>query len=263
MVKYNNDGKELWHAISDSTGYYNSYYYKISFDLDSKRNVYISTTYQNSLCVLKYDAKGDQQWVRKFDNSTKYSFSRGLGIEIDNFDNVYASGFARVFGNIEPYIIIKYNPNGDILWSNSFHIFNDLEFDEGAFIGLDKSKNVYVAGNHVNNNSIIKFSIMKYSQTIGISQINSEVSEDYLLYQNYPNPFNPKTIINFQLPKSGKVSLKVYNAVGKEVITLINENKNSGNYNINFDGSNFPSGIYFYTLKSGSFKESKRMLLLK
>ena len=93
----------------------------------------------------------------------------------------------------------------------------------------------------------------------------------YELYQNFPNPFNPKTIINFNIPISANVSLKVYDVLGNEVTTLIDEKKSPGNYSVEFDGSSFagglPSGIYFYTLSVSSGKEgfmdTKRMILLK
>jgi len=105
--------------------------------------------------------------------------------------------------------------------------------------------------------------IAKMSTTTGVSSIGVEVPESFLLKQNYPNPFNPTTNINFSIPKSGLVSLKVYDMVGKEVATLINEVKNAGNYLVGFNAANLPSGAYFYRLESGSFVETKKMLLIK
>lgn len=87
--------------------------------------------------------------------------------------------------------------------------------------------------------------------------------ESFALHQNYPNPFNPSTVINYQLPVSGKATLKVYDVLGNEVATLVNEEKPAGTYEINFDASRLTSGIYFYSLKTGSFVETKRMVLLK
>ena len=85
----------------------------------------------------------------------------------------------------------------------------------------------------------------------------------YLLSQNYPNPFNPVTKINFAIPKQGLVSLKIYDVLGREVKTLVNEIKPSGFYSVDFNGNEFASGVYFYRLESGSFKDTKRMLLIK
>ncbi|MCX6162470.1 MAG: T9SS type A sorting domain-containing protein, partial [Ignavibacteriae bacterium] len=87
--------------------------------------------------------------------------------------------------------------------------------------------------------------------------------ETYSLSQNYPNPFNPVTKINFALPKSGLVTLKVYDVLGKEITTLVNEVKNVGAYTVDFNGSNLSSGVYFYKLSSGDFTSIKRMMLIK
>ena len=86
---------------------------------------------------------------------------------------------------------------------------------------------------------------------------------EFSLEQNYPNPFNPSTIINYQLPKAGNVTLKVYDVLGKEVATLVNEEKPAGNYEVEFDASNLASGVYYYQLRAGEFLFSKKMLLLK
>ncbi len=87
--------------------------------------------------------------------------------------------------------------------------------------------------------------------------------EKYFLQQNFPNPFNPSTNLEFEIPELGFVSLKVYDALGKVVRTLVNENRPAGYYNVEFDGSDLPSGVYFYRLEAGKFAETKRMILLK
>jgi hypothetical protein len=81
--------------------------------------------------------------------------------------------------------------------------------------------------------------------------------------QNYPNPFNPATNLEFGISKLGFVSLKVYDVLGKEVMTLVNENRPPGRYSVTFDGSNLSSGIYFYKIESGDFVQVKRMALIK
>jgi len=87
--------------------------------------------------------------------------------------------------------------------------------------------------------------------------------EGYSLSQNYPNPFNPTTKISYGIPKEGFVTLKIYDILGKEVMTLVNGNMQAGYYDAEFSGNNLASGLYFYKLESGSFKETKRMLLIK
>ncbi len=86
---------------------------------------------------------------------------------------------------------------------------------------------------------------------------------NFRLLQNFPNPFNPETKINYELPKGEFVTLKVYDVLGREVATIVNEFKTAGSYNVNFNAGNFASGIYFYRFKSGSYISTKKMMLLK
>jgi hypothetical protein len=85
----------------------------------------------------------------------------------------------------------------------------------------------------------------------------------FTLSHNYPNPFNPSTSIEFTLPKSEFVELKIFNVLGKEVATLVSKKLNQGNHTYQFDGKNLASGIYYYQLVAGDFKEVKKMILLK
>jgi hypothetical protein len=87
--------------------------------------------------------------------------------------------------------------------------------------------------------------------------------ESFSLYQNYPNPFNPATNINYQIPTSGKVSLKVYDMLGKEVASLVNEFQSEGSYSVKFNASNLPSGMYIYEFRANSFTACKKLLLVK
>ena len=81
--------------------------------------------------------------------------------------------------------------------------------------------------------------------------------------QNYPNPFNPMTTIDYTLAKSGFVSLKVYDILGQEVVTLVNGVEKAGDHNVNLNAANLPSGTYFYTLRSGDFTATKSLVLVK
>ena len=90
------------------------------------------------------------------------------------------------------------------------------------------------------------------------------VPTDFILYQNYPNPFNPATTIRYSVPiESGPITLKVYDLLGREVAQLVNEYKIAGDYEVQFNASNLPSGIYMYRFQSGSFSVSKKMMLMK
>ena len=85
----------------------------------------------------------------------------------------------------------------------------------------------------------------------------------FQLEQNYPNPFNPSTKISYSIPQQGNVTLKVYDLLGNEVATFVNEEREAGSYEIEFNAINLSSGIYFYKLSAGSFVETKKMILLR
>ena len=97
----------------------------------------------------------------------------------------------------------------------------------------------------------------------GINLISSEIPEKYFLHPNYPNPFNPKTSINYDIRSAGFVSLKVYDAIGNEAAILVNERQGAGKYSVSFDAIGLPSGIYFYRLVTGSFVNTRKMVLVK
>ncbi len=102
-----------------------------------------------------------------------------------------------------------------------------------------------------------------FQSVISVENISSVIPDGYRLEQNYPNPFNPSTIINYELRITNYVSLKVFDALGKEVSILVNEKQSPGTYQVEFDGSRLPSGVYFYRLNAGEFRDTKRMMLVK
>ncbi|RPI14550.1 MAG: T9SS C-terminal target domain-containing protein [Ignavibacteriae bacterium] len=105
--------------------------------------------------------------------------------------------------------------------------------------------------------------VLKSATTvIGIEEL-SEVPFEFALHQNYPNPFNPVTSIKFDIPKRAFVTLKIYNVLGELAAVPVNEIRNPGKYTLEFDGSNLPSGIYFYEINAGSFTDVKKMALIK
>ena len=103
----------------------------------------------------------------------------------------------------------------------------------------------------------------RYGPPVGIDPTNTNTPLEFTLEQNFPNPFNPSTTINYSVPKAGFVTVKIYNSIGVEVMTLVNGNHIAGNYTEVIDMSGFSSGIYFYTMTSGDFKETRKMMLVK
>ena len=99
---------------------------------------------------------------------------------------------------------------------------------------------------------------------VKIEPLSHELPKEYMLNQNYPNPFNPSTQISYSLPHSSIVTVKVFNAIGQVIATLAdNEYKDAGGYSAVFDGTNFASGIYFYSIEAGVYKDIKKMVLIK
>jgi len=100
---------------------------------------------------------------------------------------------------------------------------------------------------------------------VGIVDVENETGSpsDFYLSQNYPNPFNPVTNVKYSIPQSSFVSIKIYDILGNEVATLINEEKPAGEYEIKFNGDNLSSGVYFYRLETNEFQKTLSMVLMK
>ncbi|MDR3610344.1 MAG: T9SS type A sorting domain-containing protein [Ignavibacteriaceae bacterium] len=101
------------------------------------------------------------------------------------------------------------------------------------------------------------------SELVGISPERIELPKKFLLLQNYPNPFNPSTLISYSLPSAFNIKLIIYNSLGQTVKVLENGFKNAGNYSVNFNAADLPSGIYFYKLEAGQFAQVKKMMVIK
>jgi len=99
--------------------------------------------------------------------------------------------------------------------------------------------------------------------TTSVGDFDENIAASYDLHQNYPNPFNPETTIEFALAKAGNVEISVYNLLGQNVMTLVNQTMKSGKHQVRFDGASLPSGVYFYAIKAGDFFKTRKMILLK
>ncbi|MEO8511934.1 MAG: CocE/NonD family hydrolase [Ignavibacteria bacterium] len=118
----------------------------------------------------------------------------------------------------------------------------------------------------INNNSKSYIELPLINFVIGIKQLSSEIPEKFNLLQNYPNPFNPKTKIKFSVPSTGKnnfVKIVIYDVTGRIVTTLVDENFSPGSYEVDFNGENYSSGVYFYRMITNDYSEVKKMILVK
>ena len=157
---------------------------------------------------------------------------------------------------------VKFNGNSSLsLNSESYNIdLTGLTGKEVYFkVKITNSLNPVYYASEIKSDA----KVLGKSKAVSLDLSNKLVVKDYDLFQNYPNPFNPATTITYQLPKSGSVTLKIYDMLGKEVMTLVNEQKEMGGYTVQFDASSLASGMYVYQLRANDFVSTKKMLLLK
>ena len=195
--------------------------------------IVFSSTINNGIFVLSYDPDGAVHWGKTAGGDT---YNRGCGIVADNNGSCYVSG------------VVSQNA-----------VFDTISI-AGEYRNLFLAKLTFDSPTSVEN------------QTIG----DNPLANDFILMQNYPNPFNPSTKIRYTIPnviastakQSYLVILKVYDLLGNEIATLVNEEKTAGTYEVEFSANgeetyNLPSGLYFYTLTAGSYSETKKMILIK
>jgi len=166
--------------------------------------------------------------------------------------------------------LVRYNTNGSL--DNTFGTngivttTTGISSDHAFSIAIQSDKKIVAAGFSYTDIDYSVFTIARYigDSATGLDEENPEnIPVTFLLEQNYPNPFNSSTIIKYQIPKSSFVSLKVYDILGREVVSLVNEEKLAGNYQTEFKASDLTSGIYFYTILAGDFRATKKMILIK
>jgi Secretion system C-terminal sorting domain len=179
--------------------------------------------------------------------------------------NVYSNdlivgGWFRTIGGVTTNSITRWNGNS---WS---------PLDSGLFLnenpGYVLALTVYgsdliAGGNFDTTGGFNTHYIAKWSEPLGINITSNNIPDKFRLYQNYPNPFNPVSKIKFDIAKTSQTKITIFDICGKEITSLVNKQLNAGTYEVNWDASNFPTGVYFYKLTSGEFAETKKMMLIK
>jgi hypothetical protein len=262
LLKYNSAGDSVWSKTYDGV----SHYTDIASDVcvDSSDNVYIagySTNGYPRFTTVKFNSSGTTLWAKTFDLYP----SGAMKICLDKDQNIYATGNASLPDTNHAYCTIKYDPSGNIIWYQLLSTTNHRDA-EAYSIAVDDNKNVVITGewNYL-------FTTVKYQQTVAIKQNQNNIPCTFSISQNYPNPFNPSTKIKFDIPnfplmkgaRGMSVQLTIYDLLGREVATLVNQQLQPGLYEVEFDASNYPSGVYFYRLTSGDFTSTQKMVLLK
>ncbi len=157
-----------------------------------------------------------------------------------------------VFHKMPIVIKISFETGSDTL----IRVMNDVNNQTFSF---DFNRQPTSVSFDPNNDIVLKTATL----SVGINNAVNSIPEKFALYQNYPNPFNPVTNIKFDLPKNTFVTLKVYDMLGKEAAVLINEEREAGLYNVSWNATEYPSGVYFYMIEAKGFSETRRMVILK
>jgi hypothetical protein len=288
LLKYDANGLLQWEKFypgPNRLGYFGWADYDnnpVQVYLDAKGHVYIAASTMDSqqiymdIVVLKYSVSGSLEWASRF-NSSAYKDDVARCIVLDNSGSAYVAGYSYVSPSRNwDYVTLKLDSNGvrqwDICFNGSEFYYN---YDVPTAICLDRAGNVIVTGCMNFASHRTDCCTIKYSQSIGIQPISSNVPAQFTLYQNYPNPFNPVTKIKFDIPlnvksrhggtgsETANVKIIVFDILAREVATLVDEQLKAGTYEVEWDGSNNPSGVYFYKLVADDYVETRKMILLK
>jgi hypothetical protein len=144
--------------------------------------------------------------------------------------------------------------------------FEGVGFVQGKGTSTEIQNYLYRDENLLSGTYTYRLKQMDFDGSFSYSdEVQVEISQPDVFYlgQNYPNPFNPSTNIKYSIPQDENVTLKVYDILGKEVTTLVNEYQQAGSFDVVFNGSNLSSGVYYYQLKAGNFVSTKKMILLR
>jgi hypothetical protein len=269
---FDTSGNELWYFKENDVSRANGIY-------DKTESVYITYTEPSGkdFVTVKLNNSGEEMWKRRWNgypryNTSEVSWVRGVieyptggCVAIGSLGKDSVPNPAQIW-NWTDFGIICYDNGGNEIWSIRDHaqpgwVRNDLW---GA--AWDKEKYLITAGVARQYDGGKRYVVVQKWFVPGVTGVEHKPNtnpENYELYQNYPNPFNPTTTIRFTIPHRSNVTLKVYDMLGKEIATLVDEEKNPGSYEVKFDASNLPSGVYFYKIKAGEFTQTKKMILMK
>jgi len=225
---------------------------------------------------FKYDGTSTHNWrdadsIVVTDNGIVNDINFALR-HIDSAGNAIVYGYIHDGNgnNVEGAVASLLDENGNVVSATISELDGSFVL-EGLASGSYQLSSSAVDYNsaQVNNvtvetsNNYVSVDLVLSEDGLTLLEPAKNIVSNYSLSQNYPNPFNPSTLISYQLPSSGLVTIKVYNVIGKEIATLVNEFQQSGNYSKEFSDGGLTSGVYFYTIKSGNFLATKKMILLK
>lgn len=209
-------------------------------------------TYVNNLFIFNDDV------IFITNNGLFISHDKGLTKEDFNSGLTGITNYLTTLFSYEEELHLLSSYEANVVYKYENEQWNEVNFlipENLRFTGLQSVEKIIFAGTYDNG-------IWMYSPSpTSINDDNNPVT--YKLSQNYPNPFNPSTTISYQIASAGNVQITIYDVLGKEMMTLVNENKSAGEYEIVFDASSLTSGVYFYRIISNNFSETQKMILLR
>lgn len=259
-IKYNaSTGDSLAAAAYNGPG--NSSDIATTMTMDPSGNVYVSGyswggSY-SSYATIKYNSNLVSQWVIRSTNAgnsyaTQVAYSQGF---------VYVTGTFQGSGTGYDYLTCRYDAStGALKWAKTENGSSSGN-DWGIGMVVTDTNNVFVTG--AANFGTLDFYTLRYTEPVGIIPISHNVPKNFALSQNYPNPFNPGTTIRFDVAKSSFVNLSVYDILGREVTTLVNEQVPVGTYEVKWNPAGNSSGIYFYKMITSGMTLTKKMIFNK
>lgn len=267
-VKYDANGNEQWVARYDSPGGNQLDDFAEAIEIDDQGNVYVTGGSMNAnfdfdYATVKYNSNGSLQWAARHDgNQNGDDWAKALAI--DPLGNIYVSGYSDS-GEIRQFSTLKHESDGSLLWEmRKSHPQGSS--NQPAALSVDELGNIYVAGYSGQGSDWRLMTTIRYIQDppVGVDDEPAAALPDkYVLYQNQPNPFNPTTTFRYAVPKSGHVKLQIFNVLGQEVATLLDEQLPAGDYSVSWDAGQYASGVYLYRLEAEGFAQTKKLLLLK
>jgi hypothetical protein len=270
VLKINSSGGVVWRVEYDENGGQDI---PEAMTMDDNGNIFVTGRVRrasgggyNDFAVIKYNNDGIEQWTTYYDGPQNLD-DDPIDIVLDQNGNVFVCGESNRDGFAFKFIVVKYNPTGVFEWE---YVYDEEVNSKAMSVRPNDNGYVYAAGEAEVPAGDVDLLVVKLSKISGVNDDGSLVNS-FQLFQNYPNPFNPITKIKYQIPdvianeakQSQMVSLKVYDVLGNQVATLINEEKPAGSYEVEFNAGALSSGIYFYTLNAGSFTQTKKLILLK
>ncbi len=274
-IKYNPGGNILWNKTYGAT--YNTYM-PTDLAVDSHHNVYTCGYGSNNYVIIKYASDGFQKWVATY-NGPGNGDDKAYSMTLDSASNIFVTGGSYGINSVYDFATVKSDTAGHLLWNLRYNGPGDSS-DIAKIIRFDNLGNAYVCGSSIGFGTENDITLIKYKKPpIGIENSSTEIPLFFSLSQNYPNPFNPVTKIKFSLPNPSiggvwkNVRLVIYDVLGREIETLIpplgggQEGLKPGSYEVEWDGSRYASGVYFYRLyiddASTSLSITKKMVLIK